>query len=197
MFEQLRKNGIVTDEEFNSIYPDDIKLLSGKHWTPIAVAKTAAEFLADKPGKKVLDIGSGVGKFCMIGAALTQGKFTGVEYRENLYQLSVNLEKKYRLSNLEFIHDNITNINFKDFDSFYFFNAFIENMSESEVMDDAVEVSAQLYGKYTQYLRLQFAAMPLGTRIATYWSNTEEIPRGYFLHSTAFEGELKMWEKLF
>jgi len=195
--EQLKKNLITSDVEFNSIYPERVQILDKKHWTPLAVAKTASKFLVNREGIKVLDIGSGVGKFCMIGSVVTKGHFTGVEYREELVKLSGEISKKSCLSNIQFIHDNITNINFRNFDAFYFFNSFIENMSQSEVMDNAVPISPQLYGKYNQYLRLQFAAMPIGTRLATYWTNSEEVPRGYVLLSTAFEGELKMWEKLF
>ena len=197
VFERLRQNLIVEDEEFNTIYPERIRELDNKHWTPVAVAAMAAKFLVDSSGVKVLDIGSGVGKFCMIGSLLTKGHFTGVEQREDLYQLSNNLYEQYGLSNIEFIHSNITNINFKDYNAFYFFNSFIENMSPSEVMDDKVQVAAHLYGLYTQYLRLELAGMPIGTRLATYWSNTEEVPRGYAIQSSGFEGELKMWEKLF
>jgi len=197
IFERLKKNKVMEDEEFNVIYPEEIKKLSGKHWTPVAVAKTAAEFLVSRSGIKVLDIGSGAGKFCMIGSVLTKGHFTGVEYRENLYHFSNQLLQQYRLPNIDFIHSNITNINFKDFDAFYFFNSFIENMSESEVMDNAVPINPRLYGQYTQYLREQFAGMPIGTRLATYWGNSEEVPRGYMIQSSGFHGELKMWEKLF
>ena len=197
MSEILNRNLTVGDEEFNSIYPEEIKTLSAKHWTPVEVAKTAAQFLVNRPGVKVLNIGSGAGKFCMIGSMLTDGQFTGVEYRESLYLLSKKLSTQYNLSNVRFINNNITNINFKEYEAFYFFNSFIENMSESEVMDNAMPLSAQLYGKYNQHLREQFAAMPMGTRLATYWGNTEEVPRGYMLHSSAFNGELKMWEKLF
>jgi len=185
------------EEEYNSIYPENIRQLSGKHWTPVSVAKIAAEYLAAGSGTKVLDIGSGVGKFCMIGSALTEGHFTGVEYREELCNLSNELARKYDLANIEFIHSNITGIDFKEYQAFYFFNSFIEHMSESEVMDSSVPVSPQLYGKYNQYLRMQFAGMPVGTRLATYWGNSEEVPRGYVVQATAFEGELKMWEKLF
>ncbi len=197
VFEQLKISSQLSDEEFNSIYPERIRELDNKHWTPVEVAKTASEFLVNRDGIKVLDIGSGVGKFCMIGASLTKGHFTGVEYRKDLSALSTELSKQVGLSNSNFINDNITNINFNRFDAFYFFNSFIEQMSETEVMDNAVAIDKSLYGKYNQYLRLQFAGMPIGTRLATYWTNSEEIPRGYVLQSTAFEGELKMWEKLF
>ncbi len=197
IFDRLKQGIEVEDEEFNSIYPRHIKELSSRHWTPVAVAKTAAQYLVNRPGAKVLDIGSGVGKFCMIGSVVTEGFFTGVEYRENLYHLSNSLSKQYNLVNLEFIHSNIMAIDFKKFDAFYFFNSFIENMSQTEVMDNAVPIGKPLYGQYNQYLREQLAGMPIGTRLATYWTNSEEVPRGYMVQSSAFEGELKMWEKLF
>ena len=67
-------------------------------------------------------------------------------------------------------------------------------MSETEVMDNAVPISPNLFGEYTHHVR-QLAIMPIGTRLATYWSNSEEVPRGYILQSSGFAGELKMWEK--
>ena len=195
--EEVRQNLISDDAAFNAMYPDDIRELSGEHWTPLEVAKTAAEYLVNRPGIKVLDIGSGVGKFCSIGAISTQGHFTGAEYRENLVDLSKRYAKQLGLANVEFIHSNITQISFKEYQAFYFFNSFIENMSKTEVMDDAVPVSPRHYSRYTQHLREQLAGMPIGTRLVTYWSNADEVPRGYVIQATAFEGELKMWEKLF
>ena len=87
VFELLKLNIHITDEQFNTIYPTSIRRLSEKHWTPVSVAKAAAEFLVTNPGTRVLDIGSGAGKFCMVGAVHTRGFFTGVEQREELVQL--------------------------------------------------------------------------------------------------------------
>lgn len=197
VFERLKQGELVGDEEFNAIYPEYIKELSAKHWTLVAVAKAAAGFLVTNPGTKVLDIGSGVGKFCMIGSIVTSGHFAGVEYRENLSNLSKRISQQQGLTHVKFINANITNVSFKEFNAFYFFNPFIENMSQSEVIDDTVPIGKQHYGQYTQYVRMQLAIMPIGTRLATYWSNSEEVPRGYVLQSSNFEGELKLWEKLF
>lgn len=78
----------ITDEEFNRIYPPKISKLAEKHFTPLAIAKAASEFLVTKPRARVLDIGSGAGKFCMVGATHTQGHFTGIEQRSGLVELS-------------------------------------------------------------------------------------------------------------
>ena len=43
------------------------------HWTPVHVARRAAQFLVTGPETRVLDVGSGPGKFCLVGALATQG----------------------------------------------------------------------------------------------------------------------------
>jgi len=195
IFEYLKLNINVKDEEFNVIYPEHIRKLAKRHWTPIAVAKIAAQFLVDKPGTKVLDIGSGAGKFCMVGSAYTKGLFTGIEQREYFFQLSNRLKQSYHLSNVEFIHSNITNINFKDYHAFYFFNSFFENIDITAMIDDTVKSDILLYNLYSKYVREQLSEMPIGTRLVTYWSSLKEVPFGYKIQSTSLEGLLKMWEK--
>lgn len=75
IFKQLRQNVDVKDSVFNELYPEHIKAVAERHWTPVAVARMAAAYLAEEPGVKVLDIGAGAGKFCLVGAASTNGFF--------------------------------------------------------------------------------------------------------------------------
>jgi SAM-dependent methyltransferase len=44
------------------IYPPEIRDLSLRHWTPVAVARRAADFLVGEPETRVLDLGCGTGK---------------------------------------------------------------------------------------------------------------------------------------
>ena len=74
----------IEDEKFDQIYPARIRKLSALQWTPVRVAAEAAKLLATVPGTRVLDIGCGPGKFCLIAAALTDGHFTGIEQRLDL-----------------------------------------------------------------------------------------------------------------
>jgi Methyltransferase domain len=195
IFENLKLGLEVTDAEFDEIYPQQIRPLSKRHFTPVAVAKMAAAYLADTPNAKILDIGSGVGKFCMIGAACTEGAFTGVEQRENLHLLSNSLAKQYELSNIDFIHGNILDVNFKEFDAFYFFNAFFENILVDDSIDDKVELDKGLFFMYSLYVRRELSKMPIGTKLATYYAYSEEIPLNYSVVSTELEGRFKLWEK--
>jgi 16S rRNA G527 N7-methylase RsmG len=186
----------VNDDEFNLVYPEKIREIAQTQWTPVEVAKLAAKFLAEKPGTKVLDIGSGTGKFCIIGAAYTMGEFTGVEQRLNLVQLSQKISSRYGLNNANYIHSNITEIHFAEYDAFYFFNAFYENIDMAAVIDDTVERGINYYKLYTRYVSGQLSKMPAGTRLATYWSPVEEIPNSYQLRFSAFDENLKCWEKI-
>src|SRR5690606_1710396 len=135
--------------------------LSGRHWTPATVVKQAAGFLVEGEATKVLDIGSGVGKFCIIAAALFQGHFTGIEQRENLVRFSRKVAKRFQVDRANFIHANVNSINFRDYDAFYFFNSFEENLDLSEKIDRNHSFNIVLYNTYTRYIYQQFKAAPI------------------------------------
>src|SRR4051812_42201210 len=97
----------IGDRDFDLAYPDWIQQLSDTHWTPIGVARWAARQLVTGPGTRVLDIGCGPGKFCVVGAAITEGHFTGVEQRGGLAAAARQLASRYRTSRVKIIHSNI------------------------------------------------------------------------------------------
>lgn len=196
VFARLKSGLTVNDEEFDRLYKEHLKKVSEIYFTPVEVAQTAAQFLVSEPGIKVLDIGSGAGKFCMVGAACTQGFFTGVEQRKPLFQHAELLAEKHQLTNTKFIHANITDIEFKQFDAFYFFNAFHENLFQSDPIDHSVHLEKSLYRVYSEYVKEQLEHMPAGTRLATYFSFMDEIPSCYSLQSAHYDRKLKFWEKI-
>lgn len=196
IFKALRSDVNVDDSTFNDLYPPNIKKLALRHWTPVDVAKMAANYLVQHPNDKVLDIGAGAGKFCLIGACCTKGRFYGVEQRESLVEISNEIAQKHHIDNVEFIHANIDQISFADYDAFYFYNSFYENMDTSCPIDHAVILDKELYHSYTEYLRKQFRQLPIGTRIVSYWSGWEEIPTSFELDQTACSGMLNFWKKI-
>lgn len=197
IFENLRLNINVTDDEFNNIYTGQIRKVAEKHWTPVAVAKQVSDFLVQRAGVHVLDIGSGAGKFCLIGAARTEGHFIGVEQREPLVDLSNALAKQYGLPNARFIHANITAIDFSHYEAFYFYNAFWENITDQEKIDDSVIGNERFYNVYSKYVTAQLDARPVKTRLATYWSPQRIVPQSYKLLYSSESGLVKFWEKAY
>lgn len=196
IFKSIKLNLTVEDTTFNELYPSRIKRLAARHWTPVAVAKFAAEYLVDKPYKKVLDIGSGAGKFCLVGAASTTGMFYGVEQRASLVKLSKKIVDKYDLANVEFIHSNINEISFSDYEAFYFYNSFYENIDSSCSIDKTILPERELFYSYSKYVKEQLEQTPIGTRLVTYWSNGQEIPDSFKLEYIACEGVVILWQKI-
>lgn len=184
------------DAAFDALYPPAIRELAAEHWTPVEVARAAAAYLAPHPGAKVLDIGSGAGKFCIVGAATTQGHFTGVEQREHLVELSQQVAATLTLSNTTFIAGNVTALSFEPFDAFYFFNSFHENRAPTQRIDAAVETSTAHYAKYSAYVTRELSKSRPGTRLVTYFTCLWDIPTHFRRQRSEFDGLLDFWEKV-
>ena len=197
IFKFLKLNIELDDSTFNELYPAHIKELSSKHWTPVEIAIMAADYLVDKANTKVLDIGSGAGKFCLVGAATTKGQFYGVEQRQSLVKLSSKIATKHNISNANFIHSNITNVSFTDYDAFYFYNSFFENLNTLNPIDNKILPEKGLYFLYSNYVREQLSKVAVGARLVTYYSLWDEIPVGFDLEFTACNGVLNFWKKMF
>jgi cyclopropane fatty-acyl-phospholipid synthase-like methyltransferase len=194
---QLSEFVFSDESKFENLYPKKINELAHKHWTSLAVAKCAADFLTPQTGTKVLDIGSGVGKFCLTAAHTKPGSlFYGIEQRKDLVDYANKANQLLKLPNVSFIHGNFTQIDLTEFDSFYFYNAFYENIAYSQKIDNDIDYSASLFNYYNRYLYKQLAQMPDGTRIATFHSLEDEIPPCYFVVKTDYEGLLKFWIKV-
>ncbi len=183
----------ISDKEFDDNFPKEIERLSGKHWAPATIAKRAAKFLVNRPGIKVLDIGSGAGKFCIIGAACSDGFFTGVEQRQNLCEVAATIAQHYHVSNVKFVHANVMDIDFSQYDAFFFYNAFYENIEGGNAIDKSVDLDPELYQRYTLILTEKLSKMPAGTRLVTYWG--EWMPEGYELVYTNGNDSLRFWER--
>ena len=74
-----------SDSQFHALFPASVHELARNHWTPLRIAQKAADFLAAEGGMKILDIGSGIGKFCLAAAYYKPNAFYyGIEQREDL-----------------------------------------------------------------------------------------------------------------
>lgn len=191
-------NSLFNDDDiFNKLYPLSIQEKAAKHWTRLEVAKLAANFLAPDKDTHVLDIGSGVGKFC-IAAAHHKPKsiFYGIEQRKDLVQHAIACSSQVDIYNVSFIHGNFTELDLRQFNSFYFYNSFYENIVFADRIDNRIQYSSSLFNYYNRYLYKQLEQMPTGTRIATFHSLEEEIPPGYYEVKTDFDKLLKFWIKI-
>lgn len=191
------KNSILdSDAAFDAFYPEAVRIASEFHFTPVAVAKAAAAYLVDAVDTKVLDVGSGAGKFCIVGASTTEGVFTGVELRESLHDWAMEYGMHLQLERLLFLHSDIMNVDFRAFDAIYLFNPFYENIDKSGKINTELRLERQRYDLYSLYVKLQLALMPLGTKLATYFSYGIEIPKAYVEVGSSGQEKLRFWEKM-
>lgn len=186
----------LNEEILQSLFSVKSKRLDKLHFTPISVATQAAKFLLSGDGLRILDIGSGNGKFCFVAALLNpHAQITGIEQREELISEAQRIQQKLHIKNINFIHQNIDKVNFVDYDHFYFFNAFHEQLSE-EKMDDEILHDQTLYHYYNRYLYKQFKQLKRGTRLATFFTENEIIPPDFLLIDSLFDQTLHLYEKI-
>jgi SAM-dependent methyltransferase len=195
-FKRLSRGESVTDEAFDALLSQEFHEHSNRHFTSIFIAQKAIAFLTEDSDAKILDIGSGTGKFCLIGAVTAKNEFTGVEYRPKFVDAANSLSTAARINNARFFCDDILNIDFADFDNFYMFNPFLEHKDPSAKMDLEVAGLSQEYEVFRKYVHDQFSKMPVGTRVATYYVGKDQFPESYQLVAGFYGGTLCFWEKV-
>ena len=102
---------------FDSIYPAHIRLISRRFWTPVAVARHAAELFHGGGAHHVLDVGAGVGKFILAAAASAPTiDFVGVEQRAHLVGIARRARSRLRIPNACFRVADVTKVTWGAFD---------------------------------------------------------------------------------
>lgn len=194
---RFKKRQPINDIEFDSIYPESVQNLSEMHWTSVTIARRAAELCVTSPGARVLDVGSGCGKFCIVGALSTSGIFVGVEQREHLVETARTAAKEFGIHRTKFISANMVDIEWDGYDSIYLFNPFHENLEAILRIDDLVTLSPSLYLEYILVVKQKLNKLKRGTRVVTLNGFGGPFPNSYHL---IYEEEirslpLEVWEK--
>jgi len=184
------------DASFDEIFKKKYTKISKVHWTPIEVVKIATNWLATSSDTKILDIGSGVGKFCVVGALISDAHFYGVEIRTSLVNETNRLKKKLNLEKIQVLNENVININFEAFDSFYYFNPFCEQITDYDLIDDTITRSVREYESYEKHVFNQLEKSKIGARLVTYFSSNFSPPISFRIKDMMFDGELVFWEKM-
>ena len=154
-------------------------------------------FLTPQPGVKVLDIGSGVGKFCLAGAYYKpSADFFGVEQRKDLVAHAETARDILGLPNAHFLHKNCTQLDFKEYDHFYFFNSFYEHLAGTDKIDENITYSNKIYSYYNRCLYKKLDKTHSGTRLVTYHVLDEDIVPGFHLIESQVSNLLKFWIKM-
>ena len=187
----LRRGEAVPDEEFDLLLPEELRAHSRVHFTSVAFALRAARFLAQEPGATILDVGSGAGKFAVIGALATRGRFTGIERRTALVAAARDLAQRCKTKRATFLEGDAQTVDFAAFDGLYLYNPFGENLlaPEERIADDSGLSFAQ-HEEEVRFTLAQLDAARPGTRLAVLNGFGADTPRDWELCGTAREGRL-------
>jgi len=186
----LRDGKRVRDAVFDQVYPPYIRRASETYWTPVHVALTAARWLAETDCKKLLDVGCGPGKFCVVVSLALQRRVTGVEQRKDVVDAAQRAAAAYG-ANVKLVHGTVEDIEPRRFDAFYLFNPFGENLYDpDDQLDDSVELSPQRSRRDLALVERWLEAAPVGTIALTYHGFGGRIPSTYKLMRSAKQGPI-------
>ena len=185
------------DEKFDRVYPYAIRELSGIHWTPVRVARRAVELLELTESSRVLDVGSGVGKFCLVAAAHSPARFVGMERRQVLVDVAESARATLAVSRVAFVHADALEMEWSDFHALYFYNPFGEHFLDDEERIDDERYGMGEYNRTVQRTKQRLDEMPAGTKVALYHGMGGEMPESYRqLHREwAGTGTLEIWQR--
>ncbi|MDP1802017.1 MAG: class I SAM-dependent methyltransferase [Bacteroidota bacterium] len=185
----------LTEENFSNLLPEYLQKASKIYFTPLRIAQIATQWLTDDGKKNVLDIGAGVGKFCVAGARYSDSYFHGIEYRPSLAELGNTIIKQFEIKNAFIQNTNILDVDFTNFDAFYLYNPFFENLMFRAQLNNEVDLSGSLYGYYYNHTEKELHKTKSGTRLVTFHGNNYEVPDSFEKIKDAEGGSLKLWVK--
>ncbi|MBK9033806.1 MAG: class I SAM-dependent methyltransferase [Myxococcales bacterium] len=188
----------LTDEEFDGLLPEALWKVAPVHFTPVAVAALAVRLLAPAAGARVLDVGAGVGKFC-IAAALyyPQATFVGVERRPTLVATAREVARQLGARNVEFMVGDALDLDWADYGGLYLFNPYGEQSHDGAApLDPADGRDPAAFFAQVRATRERLLALPTGRRVVTYHGYGNRAPAAFDVlqvdHAT---GPLERWTR--
>ena len=152
--------------------------------------------LAAQRASRVLDVGAGVGKLCLIGALTTPARWFGIESDADMVEAARAAAVKLRVqARVEFALGDATATDWSAFDAFYLFNPFGEHLFRGF---EGEAWPRRLFASYIELAQCRLAEAAPGTRVVTYNGlGGGAMPRGYDLirREPAHDDELILWVK--
>ena len=197
--EALRTGRCPADRAFDRFLPDELRVVSGQYWTPLVVAKRAAEWLDDLNVRTVVDIGSGAGKFCIAAALAGDCHFTGLERRARLVASARTVARLFDVDDrISFVEGAFGDIATPVADAYYLYNPFGEFLVVSQDhLDKDVEIRNKRYARDVSAVEHLLQRARVGTCVLTYNGFGGQVPAGYqqLRVDRTMPNELRLWRK--
>jgi len=196
--DRFKRKETISNERFDQIFDNEMRRVSSVHWTPVDVSLSILELLDLDEESRVLDVGSGAGKFCLIGALNSKARFTGIEQRQYLVKFANKLVRDFRVNNASFIFGNAIKLDWSCFDVIYLFNPYHENIMAAGLrIDLEIKVSHKKYRKLILATLNKLSQLKAGTKVITYYGFGEGLPENFKLISSveAEASQIDLWVK--
>ena len=190
----IEKGDLPSDELLDSLLPEELRIHADQHFAGAYAIQLASEFLVkNQSSPHILDIGSGTGKFCLLGALLQKtAQFNGVEYRASFVQIAKDIAVQFDTPNVHFECQNILSHSFENYDGFFMFNPFLEHRNTNARMNDFDDEPNQA-ADYLAHVHKELAQRPTGTRLACLYVNEAHIPENFKLVDQKMGGTLRFY----
>jgi hypothetical protein len=197
--EAMRTGSCPNDRSFDRFLPEPLRIVSPEYWTPLAVAKRAAEWIEDLGVRTVVDIGSGAGKFCVAGALFGKCQFSGLEQYSSLVTSARALADLFDVNNrVSFVAGALGAVPTPMGDAYYFFNPFGADWcgADQPWRQEPISLTTE-YGGDVAAAEELLRRVPVGTCVLTYNGFGGRVPATYELVNVDWElpGVLRLWRK--
>lgn len=202
LFSDLEIGVRVSDTRLDKMFPVDDRVSARVHWTPVAVAMEAVKVLIEgfdhaERACRILDVGSNVGKFCVVGALTSPAYFTGVEKRRQLVDVARATARRWRIPRVSYKWADMASIDWSEFDGIYLYNPFYENIEEGIQIDQRIELHPKLYASYVATVEQKLASCRSGTKVVAYYGFGGKFPPSFseIIIEDSVHPRLECWVK--
>jgi len=186
------------DVVFDLLYKPHHRRISDMFWSPVAVVRKAMEWLPTDKRLSILDIGCGVGKFCLVGALASKHKMHGVELRPHLVKEAEKVIKLFPESSISLKCGDAFAYDWTKFNVLYFFNPFAELNFPALQSEGETKSEGNVFARSVEQTQKRLDKLPRGTTVITYYTIGAPFPSGFErLQAQHFDtGYLELWKKL-
>lgn len=189
----------MTDTLWDSYLPEKFRMLSPFQWTPISVIERTWKYLSLDGVTSIVDLGSGVGKFCIYLSFLSNHsiEISGLEDREELVVLSDSLKEHWETPKVKFRNENFLQHFPEGHSHYYCFNPLYETMKGSHSIDLQKQKSANQFLKDLQTLKQNLLLLKSKTKLITFHGFGGSSLPGFriVLKEEISGGEYLIWER--
>lgn len=196
MLASLAAGHAVTDVAFDHLYPNRIRKLSARSWTPIDIAQRAARLFVERGARRVLDVGAGVGKFCIVSALTTGLELTGIEHREDLVAVAHSVLRAFSIPRVQIHRAGLEGVDLGAYDGVYFYNPFAEVGSVPlDLAGRTTPLKSERAERDVALIETYLARAHPGLCMVTFHGFGGAVPQGWFHLADETRGVafLKLW----